>query len=663
LSFSRVLIANRGEIAVRIIRSVRALGYRSVAVFSEADAGAPHVSLADQAVCIGPPPSRESYLAIERIIEAAQRSGADAIHPGYGFLAENAQLAARCVEAGLTFIGPPADAIRLMGDKAEAKRRMEQAGVPVIPGYWGGEQKEQALVREAERIGFPLLVKAAAGGGGRGMRVVRELAQLPSLLASARAEAESSFGDGDLLLERLLERSRHVEIQVFADTHGNAIHLGERECSAQRRHQKIIEESPSPVVDEELRGRMGEAAVAAARAIGYVNAGTVEFMLGPDREFYFLEMNTRLQVEHPVTELVTGQDLVAWQLRVADGEPLPLTQPEVSLRGHAIEARIYAEDPYAGFLPQTGRILHWRPGDRDDPGVRVDSGIEEGQEISSHYDPMLAKVIACGETRELARRRLIAAIEDNALLGVTTNRSFLVDLLRDELFVRGEVTTSTIDQRFGEDPPRRPSPSLAIRALAAVICSRPQPPRHLPDWRASGEATWPVLLEHEGRPLALRVTSIGEGGYRVEAGEAQAEVQVHEDADSDDGRMRCAIDGIVRTSAFAREGEALCLELDGESVTFVEPRGDLFHKGREGSDDRLLAPISGQVVSIRVVPGDRVERGQCVAILEAMKMEHRVLAQVAGEVESVTAAEGDQVAARQVLGTLRTTTGNDDAKE
>ena len=408
MNFSKILVANRGEIAWRVMRTAKAMGYRTVAVYSDADKDAPHVAFADEAVRIGPPPVGESYLSIDRILEAAHKSGADAIHPGYGFLSENEAFATACEKAGLVFIGPPPAAIAAMGNKAAAKRRMIDAGVPCVPGYQGADQSDANLEKEARKIGLPVMVKAAAGGGGRGMRLVERDADLLEAIRTARAEAESAFGSGELILEKAVVDARHVEIQVFADAHGNVIHLGERDCSVQRRHQKVIEEAPSPAVNADLRNRMGAAAVAAARTIGYRGAGTVEFLLGADGAFYFLEMNTRLQVEHPVTEAITGQDLVAWQLKVAAGEKLPLTQEQVKFSGHAIEVRLYAEDAYAGFLPQTGRIDVWRPA--AGPGIRVDHGMKDGLAISPFYDPMIAKVIAHGANREEARTRLVQAL-------------------------------------------------------------------------------------------------------------------------------------------------------------------------------------------------------------------------------------------------------------
>jgi len=665
--FEKLLVANRGEIAVRVMRTARAMGYRTVAVHSEADADALHVRLADEAVCIGPPAPLQSYLDIDAVLQAAGRTGADALHPGYGFLAENPELPLRCAEAGVVFVGPPAEAMRLMGDKAAAKRRMIEAGVPVIPGYQAGAQDDDTLAREAQRVGYPLLVKAAAGGGGRGMRVVRQPDQLLALLASARSEAHSAFGSGDLLLERLLERARHVELQIFADTRGEVVHLGERECSVQRRHQKIIEESPSPAVDADLRQRMGAAAVAAARAIGYVNAGTVEFMLGPDGEFYFLEMNTRLQVEHPVTEMVTSLDLVEWQLRVAAGEPLPLEQEQIVRRGHAIEVRLYAEDPYAGFLPQTGPVLCWRPA----PLARVDSGIAQGQQVGVHYDPMLAKMIASGTTREEARRRLLLAVEDSVLLGLCSNRQFLASLLRDPAFIAGEVTTDTIDARFARDaaasprsapqgredrhPPPRPEPTSRMWALAAVLRGCPVAADL---WRSAGRTGWPVTLELEQQRRELHVTHQDGGRFVVEgAGDEAVQVELLR---VDRTELCCELDGVRRRADFVQEGELLHLQLEGLDAMLREP-AVVRQRGREGEQSgRVCAPIAGKLLALDVEPGETVELGQRVAVLEAMKMEHRVIAPSSGRVVRVLVEQGEQVAARQLLVELEADEGKSD---
>ena len=480
MSFSKILIANRGEIACRVIRTARALGYRTVAVYSDADAQAPHVVLADEAVRIGPAPAAESYLKFDAILGACRATGADALHPGYGFLSENAAFAQACSDAGVLFIGPPPSAIEAMGDKALAKQRMIEAGVPCAPGYLGQDQSDATLIAEAQKLGYPLMIKAVAGGGGRGMRLVRQEGELQAGIEGARREATSAFGDGTLMLERLIEGGRHIEIQVFADAHGNAVHLGERDCTAQRRRQKVIEEAPSPIVSPQMRAQMGADAVAAALAVGYRGAGTVEFIVDSENRHYFLEMNTRLQVEHPVTECITGLDLVEWQLRVAAGEPLPLQQQDIQLNGHAIEVRLYAEDPYNGFAPQTGPVQFWRPewalagrakGQCAFGEVRIDAGIQEGGEISPWYDPMVAKLIAHGRDRNDAIRRLMAALEDSPLLGVRNNARFLRDLLDHPDFRAARMHTATIDQWMQD---------------GAALLKAPQ---------ADG-ATWPWPLRH-----------------------------------------------------------------------------------------------------------------------------------------------------------------------
>jgi geranyl-CoA carboxylase alpha subunit len=465
--FRKVLIANRGEIACRIIRTAHAKGYRTVAVYSAADQDALHVHLAHEAVAIGPAPVAQSYLAVDKIIDAAKQSGADAIHPGYGFLSENAGFAQACADAGLIFIGPSPEAIRVMGDKAEAKRRMITAGVPCVPGYQDADQSDARLTQEAAAIGFPVMVKAAAGGGGRGMRFVQEAGALAAALGTARSEAKNAFGDDRLLLERAIVDARHVEIQVFGDAHGNVIHLGERDCSVQRRHQKVVEEAPSPAVDADLRARMGAAAVQAAKTIDYIGAGTIEFMLDCRDEFYFLEMNTRLQVEHPVTELVTGLDLVGLQFDIAERKPLQLGQGDVRLEGHAIEVRLYAEDPRKSFLPQTGTIHLFEPAAGE--GIRIDHGLMPSHIVAPFYDAMLAKIIAHGADREEARRRLVAGLEDTVLLGVTTNKSFLIDVLETDAFVYGEATTEFIEKHMKLVPAA--PPDFKTLAVAATLFS------------------------------------------------------------------------------------------------------------------------------------------------------------------------------------------------
>ena len=619
MAFSKILVANRGEIAWRVMRTARALGYRTVAVYSDADRDAPHVGYADEAVRIGPPPVGESYLDISRVLEAAKSSGADAVHPGYGFLSENEAFAAACEKAGLVFIGPPPAAIAAMGNKAAAKRRMIEAGVPCVPGYQGADQTDATLEKEALGIGLPVMVKAAAGGGGRGMRLVTDAADLVEAIRTARAEAESAFGSGELILEKAVVDARHVEIQVFADAHGNVIHLGERDCSVQRRHQKVVEEAPSPAVNADLRARMGAAAVAAARAIGYRGAGTVEFLLGGDGAFYFLEMNTRLQVEHPVTEAITGQDLVAWQLKVAAGETLPLRQEQVAFSGHAIEVRLYAEDAYAGFLPQTGRIDVWRPA--SGAGVRIDHGMKDGLSISPFYDPMIAKVIAHGATREEARARLVLALRETVVLGPTTNRHFLIRLLEHPAFAAGEATTAFLGQHAFpgpaiSDPHWQAAATLLWRAAAERW------PAPLRGWRNSNPEPTPIRLAAGGQERLLLVT----GDEPLPAG------------------VRHVVDG-----------DDIVVDLDAFTVRFTDRTWAPPAAAAAGSDGTLRAPMDGRIVAIKVAAGDTVVRGQTLVVLEAMKIQHQLKAGLDARIDSVAVTEGQQVSNRTVLVTLAAT--------
>ncbi|MBF5057910.1 acetyl-CoA carboxylase [Alcanivorax sp. 521-1] len=640
MSFEKILIANRGEIACRVIASAQSLGYRAVAVFSEADADARHVQLADEAVCIGPAPAAQSYLNIEALLDACRRTGADAVHPGYGFLSENADFAEACEAAGVTFIGPPPAAIRLMGSKRLSKIAMQEAGVPCVPGYQGEAQDDDTLIREAERVGLPLMIKASAGGGGRGMRVVTDAAEIPAQLKSARQEAKSSFGNDELILERAVVNPRHVEIQVFGDHHGNVIHLGERDCSVQRRHQKVVEEAPSPAVDETLRARMGEAAVNAAKACDYVGAGTVEFLLGDDGDFFFLEMNTRLQVEHPVTELVTGQDLVAWQLRVAAGEALPLSQEQVTLTGHAMEVRLYAEDPARDYLPQTGTVERWRPATGD--GVRVDHGLVDGAEVGSHYDPMLAKIIAFGASRDEARRRLIRAVQDTELMGLDDNRRFLAAILAHPGFADGGATTAFIGGDFADDPALQPlAVPEALWALAALVLSRCEAAtgRGYAGWHSSGLGAQPLVLAAGDEERTLYLTPGG-----VHGGPA-----LTLDRLDDDGGLVATLDGVRRRYRWWRQGPLLWLQ-DGTTRVAFEERTHRAGTGAEGpGSGQLKAPMDGAVIEVNVAPGDTVEKGQTLAVLEAMKMEHALKADRDGRVERVEARAGDQVKRQQLL--------------
>ncbi|MDH4559775.1 geranyl-CoA carboxylase subunit apha [Pseudomonas sp. BN411] len=652
-SFNKILIANRGEIACRVMRTAQALGYRTVAVYSEADADARHVQLADEAVCIGPAPVGQSYLSVAAILEAARKTGADAVHPGYGFLSENAEFARACEAAGIIFIGPTVDAIHLMGSKRLSKLAMLEAGVPCIPGYEGAEQDDATLAREAARIGYPLMIKASAGGGGRGMRLVNGADELTTQLRTARSEALNAFGSAELILEKAVIRPRHVEIQVFGDQHGNLVYLGERDCSVQRRHQKVIEEAPCPVMTPELRQAMGEAAVKAARTVRYVGAGTVEFLLDASGAFYFLEMNTRLQVEHPVTELITGQDLVAWQIRVAEGQPLPLKQDEIRLNGHAMEVRLYAEDPSAGFLPQTGDVLRWEPAELE--GIRIDHGLVEGQAVTPFYDPMLAKVIAWGATREEARRKLARAVEDCVLLGVKGNQRFLANLLRHPQFAAGEATTAFIGETFGADPsltPQAASPAELAMAATLLYQASAAASAHqggLAGWRSAGSAPWRLVLRQgeQKHGVELAVQDTGQQP-RLLARVNDTEVAVR--LVSADGRWAVMeLDGIRRRVAYHQQSTQLWLfgqngNLELQDITH-EPAG-----GQAGAaSGTVKAPMDGAIVDVLVSEGDRVGKGQLLVVLEAMKMEHPLKAGVDGVIRRVQVSRGDQVKSRQLL--------------
>jgi geranyl-CoA carboxylase alpha subunit len=633
MSFRKILVANRGEIACRVMRTARDLGYRTVAVYSDADATAPHVAIADEAVRIGPAPAAESYLNIAAILDAARRTGADAVHPGYGFLSENAAFAKACAEAKLVFIGPPAEAIAAMGNKAGAKRRMIAAGVPTVPGYLGDEQDDERLTVEAQALGFPLLVKAVAGGGGRGMRLANSLAELPEALAGARREAKAAFGDATLMLERLIAQGRHIEIQVFADAHGNAVHLGERDCTAQRRRQKVIEEAPSPIVTPAMRDAMGRDAVAATLAVGYRGAGTVEFIVDGELRHYFLEMNTRLQVEHPVTEMITGLDLVEWQLRIAAGETLPLRQEQIRFEGHAIEARLYAEDPYAGFAPQTGTVLHFRPEDALRAGVRFDAGIAEGGKVNPHYDPMLAKLIAHGRDRNDAIRRLIAALEDAPLLGVANNGRFLRDLLDHQRFRAATMHTSLLDEwaAEGETILRQPQPTDADWQLAAALFAG------RPGWRSDSVASFDLML------------ACSEENRKVKVGAGATAIDWTADAH---GHLCYTEDGITRHATMHRDGDTLYLARDAAVFVFREA-SPLPAAGNRNDPAIARAPVAGTVARLEVGTGDTVIAGQTLAVIEAMKMEMRVTAGAAGIVAAVRVLAGAQVEAGAILVELK----------
>ncbi|HEX7479153.1 MAG TPA: biotin carboxylase N-terminal domain-containing protein [Polyangiales bacterium] len=643
-----VLVANRGEIAVRILRTARALGLRTTAVYSEADATAAHVSLADAAVLIGPPQVSASYLNTERIVAAARRVGADAVHPGYGLLSENPAFARACQAAGLCFIGPAPETIELMGNKGRARIAMHAAGVPCVPGYDGADQSDATLLREATTLGFPLMVKAAAGGGGRGMRRVTEPAALPEAIARARSEAQSGFGDGRLILERAIDGARHVEIQVFADAHSNVIHLGERDCSVQRRFQKVIEEAPSPAVGAELRARMGAVAVLAARRSGYLGAGTVELLLAPDGSFYFLEMNTRLQVEHPVTEALTGLDLVEWQFRIAQGEALPLTQADVHLHGHAIEARLYAEDPAHGFVPQTGTIARLvLPSGQ---GVRIDHWLAPGQEISAHYDPLLAKIIAHGVDREQARLRLIAALAALRVLGLRTNQAFLGEVLAHETFASGAAATDFLDRHFVHQPSAAPTTHALVAAALCFLKRAPTVTSYATETEGFTNCVglgWPMTIEVDEQRHELRVTPDGRcREYRVRVGEVEVLATL---AAAATDSVSVVVDGVRLRFDFAWVAEQLWLHTPAGPLCLRDVTHAASDATQARGSGRALAPMDGSVVDVPVRPGDSVTRGQTLAVVEAMKLELRIAADMDGVVHAVHVQRGDQVKARQLL--------------
>ncbi|HET7120751.1 MAG TPA: biotin carboxylase N-terminal domain-containing protein [Solirubrobacterales bacterium] len=656
--FSRVLIANRGEIARRVERTLRRLGVESVAVYSDADAGAPHVREADHAVHIGPTAAAESYLRVERIVEAARRSGAEAVHPGYGFLSESPALARACAEAGLVFVGPPPEAIELLGDKAAAKRTAAAAGVPVLPGIGGeggGDRLgDEEIVAWAAGDGeLPLMLKAAAGGGGKGMRVVESLEALPAAIEAARREAQAAFGDDRLLAERYVPRSRHIEVQVLADAHGNAVHLGERECSLQRRHQKVIEESPSPVVGPELRQRMGEAAVALAQASGYVNAGTVELIAERDDpgSFYFLEVNTRLQVEHPVTELVTGLDLVEQQLRVAAGEPLGFAQADVELRGHAVEARVYAEDPANGFLPSAGKVVAYRePRDAGGP-IRVDSGVEEGVEVGTDYDPLLTKVIAHAPDRAEALARLERGLRDLVILGPTTNSAYLRALLSRPEVREGAIDTGLIE-RLGDaiaPPPHAPElPAVALALLLSPRSPAADPWDATDAWRPTGPGTIRVALAGPAAEGVVELCAAMRNEAQPHPGEWLWKVGEDEGSFALAGDL-VTVDGISRRLGVYCEGDAVWI-LDGAAeparFAFAAEAGAAAGAAPRGS---LEAPMPGTVIDVRAAAGAAVEEGEVLVLLESMKMELSVQSPRDGLVAEVLVAKGEQVERGQAL--------------
>jgi len=635
--FARILIANRGEIACRVIATCRRMGIATVAVYSDADADARHVRLADQAVHIGAAPAAESYLDAEEIIAVARATGAEAIHPGYGFLAENAAFARACRDAGLVFIGPTPETIELMGSKIESKRSMERAGVPVIPGYHGADQSDEALLSAAAEIGYPLIIKASAGGGGKGMRVVREAAGFQSALEGARREAFSAFSDDAVLLERFIQAPRHIEFQVFGDQHGARVHLFERECSVQRRYQKIIEETPSPALDAALRTRMGEVALAAAAAVDYVNAGTVEFILGADGSFYFMEMNTRLQVEHPVTEMITGLDLVEWQLRVAAGEALPAQQDAIRSAGHAIELRLYAEDPARGFLPSVGRVDRFvHP--EEDANLRVERGVESGDEVSIHYDPMIAKLVVLGSSREDALARARDAAWGTVVAGPRTNLGLLRRLLDDPDLIAGRVHTAWLDAEIPRLLTAEPAEPALLLAAALQVAGQdaldlaPFGPWRADGWRANAASGVRLRLEDACGPRELTLRSAGGRLSLMENGAVIAELA---DEELDFDLIRAADQLVVRGPSGAIALRVLPL------VTATRPQDDTAHHPG--------APMPGRVVAVLVTPGQRVAPGDALMVMEGMKMEVTISAQITGRVGAVHRAVGDRVDADAAL--------------
>jgi len=643
-AFRKILIANRGEIALRILRTARRLGFGVVAVYSDADRDAMHVREADEAVRIGEALPAQSYLKIEAIIAAAKASGADAVHPGYGFLAENEDFAAACREAGLVFIGPSPEAIKAMGNKAGAKDIMQKAGVPCVPGYQGADQSDAVMSAEAGKIGFPVMIKAVAGGGGRGMRLVADATAFADALRSARSEAKSAFGDPTVILERAIVDPRHIEIQVFGDAHGNAIHLGERDCSVQRRHQKLIEEAPSPAVTPQLRERMGAIAVNAIKSIGYQGAGTLEFLLDRSGEFYFMEMNTRLQVEHPVTEAITGLDLVELQLRVAGGEPLGIAQEDITFSGHAIEVRLCSEDAAQDFMPQSGKMALWRMPDT----LRVEHALQSGSEIPPFYDSMIAKLISHGATRGEARRKLVHGLEQTVAFGVTTNQAFLAACLSHPAFASGEATTSFIGSHRDEllAPRQDAAAEAALAALLLYVTDINSPP-----WRSgrSLAATFPapirVELDHGIHEVEL--SRLRDGSYLAsrDGGEHRFEI----DALGVD-TIRFRSQGLAESASYFRDGDRLYLLHRGvtlaiRDLTLAAPAAAT----ATGSDGKVRAAMNGRVVAVLVSPGDKVAAGQPVMTLEAMKMEHVHAAPISGVIAAIDVVEGEQVTTGKIV--------------
>lgn len=651
----KILIANRAEIACRIIESVQASGYDAIAVHSDADAESLFVSLADASVCIGGQTPAESYLDIEKIINAAKATNADAIHPGYGFLSENAAFASACAEANIKFIGPSPNAINLMGNKASAKDLMIEAGVPCVPGYQGEKQNNTGLMAKANTIGVPIMVKAASGGGGRGMRLVHDLADLEAALDSARSESLSAFGSDELILEKAILNGRHIEVQIAGDSHGNVIHLGERDCSAQRRHQKVIEECPSPFVNTELRAQMGAAAVNAAKAVQYEGVGTVEFLVDSQQHFYFLEMNTRLQVEHPVTELVTDIDLVDWQLRIANGETLPCSQQDINFDGHAIEVRIYAEDPLNNFMPQTGTIAYFEPYENE--GVRIDHGLHSGCQITPFYDAMLAKVICWGKDREEARRRLIRALTQTRILGLITNKGFLIDLLEEQAFIQGDTTTAFISEELLKKLRNRNNEEQLAVTGALLAQNGIQIDGRHGGWSNTEQmiVREKLLLAGEEKTISSLATATG---YEVHVEGKDFNVTI---TSCGAGTLVYSCNGVSREAVFYATDNQVSIDfgrgiLNADIVTYLpEASAD------SASNGQIHASTEGLVVKVLVAEGEKVIKGQPLVIVEAMKMEHRHLADGDGEVLRLTVAAGNQVKNRQLMVELKLTEVEDES--
>jgi len=661
--FNTLLIANRGEIACRVAATARKLGIRTVAVYSDADAQAKHVASCDIAVHIGGSAARDSYLKADVILQAALETGAQAVHPGYGFLSENETFAVACAQSGVTFVGPPASAIAAMGSKSAAKALMEKAGVPLVPGYHGDNQDPDFLHQQADLIGYPVLIKASAGGGGKGMRVVEASEQFQQALSSCKREASASFGDDKVLIERYLQKPRHIEIQVFADQHGQCVYLFERDCSVQRRHQKVIEEAPAPGMTPERRQAMGEAAVAAAKAVGYVGAGTVEFIAEPDGRFYFMEMNTRLQVEHPVTEMITGLDLVEWQLRIAAGEPLPLSQDQLEIKGHSIEARIYAENPDKGFLPSVGKLLYLGLPDhvafaRGD--IRVDGGVRSGDTISPFYDPMIAKLIVWGENRDQARARMIQALADTQVAGVHTNVAFLSRLMSDAAFAASDLDTGLIERQRQTllPPPQACEASWLALASAAVLASQSaqgqasqDPWARTDGWRMGGayhrDLHW--LDGEAARRVTYRLDRTG-ASFVVDGVDAKVEWKVQAEVADGAQTLQISWNGRNQSGTVVRDGERFHLFSLGRHVTLTL-HDPLAHADDEDVEHAggLTAPMPGKIIAVQVKAGDKVKRGQPLLVMEAMKMEHTISAPADGTVKEVFFAVGEQVADAAVL--------------